>query len=70
MKGPNVIAPQRPTTTLGMPASNSSIVPTAAASHFGSRSTIANAAPMATGTATTSAMAEVARVPTISGRAP
>ena len=70
MNGPKVIAPHSPTTTLGMPASNSSTMPTAEARRFGNFSTIANAAPMDTGTATMNAIAELARVPTISGNAP
>lgn len=56
--------------TLGMPASNSSTIPMADARRFGNRSTITSAAPIDTGTAMTRAIAEVARVPTISGSAP
>lgn len=70
MNGPNVIAPHSPTTTLGMPASTSSTMPMADARRLGNRSTIASAAPIDTGTATIRAIAELARVPTISGNAP
>ncbi|CFS00257.1 Uncharacterised protein [Mycobacterium tuberculosis] len=70
MNGPNVIAPHKPTTTLGIPASNSRTIPTASANRFGSRSTITSAAPTETGTAMIRAIAEVASVPTISGNAP
>ncbi len=70
MNGPKVSAPHRPMITLGTPASSSRNRPITLAIRRGSRSTITSAAPMDTGTAMISAMAEVARVPRISGSAP
>jgi hypothetical protein len=56
--------------TLGMPASISRKMPTQLARRLGSRSTIASAAPIAIGTPTIRAMAEVMSVPAISGSMP
>src|ERR1700728_2534282 len=70
MNGPKVSAPHRPMITLGMPASSSMNPPMTLAARLGSRSTIASAAPIDTGTAMIRAIADVASVPRISGSAP
>ncbi len=70
MNGPKVSTPQRPNTTLGTPASSSRRRPTPPWAHLGTHSVSISTAPTAIGTARPMAIAEVTRVPSISGRKP
>ena len=62
--------PQRPITTLGMPARISMVNPSGREIQLGRRSVRAKAAPMERGTAMTMAMREETRVPQMIAQAP
>ena len=68
--GPRMRIPQRPSTTLGMAASSSTIVPTGVRSTRGASSLRKSPMAIATGTAMSSATSAVTSVPKIRSAAP